>query len=318
MIFAGMDLQGERLIYMGHTDSMFTKCFVPVLSLLKGIRLTCVFIDEPQRTVWPESPDYLLRIFIFWQRICNSVNKIFISYYWSVFCYQKSVELYFFKTLDDERLDALADASDYLLSAGIQTKLPHRFLMKFKKRALNFHYSLLPKHRGTFPIFWQKCLGDHDFGYSFHIITDQMDAGEIVLQERLDLNPGLPDSSICDLLTRHASFQLYRLFGDSATLKMQDETIGSNHTMLEYIDYVNVTFQSARFSMQSGSKRWIINQRYVLHTGDFIIECSIDGVIRKGFKLYIALNGKGIEIKRVNYLPAVFYFWSLKKLFAKQ
>lgn len=308
----------SRLIYLGHTDSTFTKCFVPVLAVLPKIRLVCVFVDEPQRLVWPDDPNYLLKIFILVRELFSQMNRVFMAYYWKIYGYHKSVDVYFLRTTELEIFEDLACDSDYLLTAGMQLKLPQVYLSKFNKRVVNFHYSLLPKHRGTMPVFWQKRIGDHAFGYTFHVLTDKLDAGEILLQERLLLQPRLPDSIICDLLTRHASLQLPRLFGEELPVRMQDESQASYHSWSDYVAFVNVTFSTAWFSNAGHSNRWILQRQYVIHTGDVEQGCSSDGVHLRGYRLFLCLEGKGIELKRVNYLPAVFYFWPIKKIFAQQ
>lgn len=318
MIFAKMNTLRQKLIYMGHIDSVFTKSFLPVLSGLNDFQLVCVFINESQRNIWPKYPGYFLRVIIFLQKFFKGLNQTFMSFYWKIFCYPKSVDIYFFKSVEDVDLKSLANDFDFLLTAGIQSKLSDDFVNQFKKRAFNFHYSLLPRYRGTFPVFWQKCQGDKNFGYTFHLISNKMDSGEIIIQEKLRLNDQLPDAVICDLLTRHAAFQLPRLFEEGLTPILQNETEASIYTLDAFEKYVNVTFQADWISRVRQSKRWILDQKYVVHTSDMKCNCMSDGLFIKGMSICLCLDGKCLEMKRINYLPAVFYFWPLKQLFAKQ
>jgi methionyl-tRNA formyltransferase len=54
--------------------------------------------------------------------------------------------------------------------------------------ALNFHPSLLPRHRGTAPIVWAIAEGDTMTGLSVHHIDAGIDTGRVVLQRPLPIH----------------------------------------------------------------------------------------------------------------------------------
>lgn len=54
--------------------------------------------------------------------------------------------------------------------------------------ALNFHPSLLPKHRGCFSGFWSIFEGDVETGVTCHRMVERFDEGRIVHQERIPLD----------------------------------------------------------------------------------------------------------------------------------
>lgn len=54
---------------------------------------------------------------------------------------------------------------------------------------LNVHPSLLPKYRGPAPIQWALINGDTETGISIIRITDAVDAGGVVLQRRVPVDP---------------------------------------------------------------------------------------------------------------------------------
>lgn len=61
-------------------------------------------------------------------------------------------------------------------------KLPHL-------GAFNLHGSLLPKYRGRAPINWAILHGEKETGATLHVMVKQPDAGDIVDQERVTIDP---------------------------------------------------------------------------------------------------------------------------------
>jgi methionyl-tRNA formyltransferase len=55
--------------------------------------------------------------------------------------------------------------------------------------ALNFHPSLLPRHRGTAPLIWAIIEGDSVTGITVHHIDEGVDTGNIVIQHPLPIHP---------------------------------------------------------------------------------------------------------------------------------
>ncbi len=56
---------------------------------------------------------------------------------------------------------------------------------------INLHPSLLPKYRGAAPIQWALINGDTETGVTVQIINKELDAGDIVLQEKLPINENM-------------------------------------------------------------------------------------------------------------------------------
>lgn len=54
----------------------------------------------------------------------------------------------------------------------------------------NLHPSLLPRHRGTAPVFWAMACGDAEVGVTLHAMTVVVDAGPIIAQRAARLHPG--------------------------------------------------------------------------------------------------------------------------------
>ena len=67
---------------------------------------------------------------------------------------------------------------------------------------LNLHPSLLPRHRGPFPGFWELKMGDELSGVSLHTVIGKIDGGSILDQESFPIEIGLTFS---DMIARQAS-----------------------------------------------------------------------------------------------------------------
>src|SRR5262245_17549247 len=58
--------------------------------------------------------------------------------------------------------------------------------------AINVHPSLLPRHRGPLPLFWTYHADDRDAGITAHHMSQVLDAGDIIVQERFPLPRAYP------------------------------------------------------------------------------------------------------------------------------
>jgi len=52
---------------------------------------------------------------------------------------------------------------------------------------INLHPSLLPKYRGAAPIQWAILNGEIETGVSIIYLTEELDAGDVILQEKIDI-----------------------------------------------------------------------------------------------------------------------------------
>lgn len=102
---------------------------------------------------------------------------------------------------------------------------------------LNLHYSLLPRHRGVYPVAWAILEGDETAGVTLHHMVEDIDAGDVIAQREIPVAPrttarelydGLADAAIAlfreshpfpdELLARRlpqdASRACYHAYGD--------------------------------------------------------------------------------------------------------
>jgi len=74
---------------------------------------------------------------------------------------------------------------EFLLIACWPKLLSDEVLGSVESAALNLHPSILPRFRGANPVGDQLNSSDDHFGVSLHILNDQFDAGDIVLQKSI-------------------------------------------------------------------------------------------------------------------------------------
>lgn len=102
----------------------------------------------------------------------------------------------------------LAAGPDILCLAGFMRILTPGFIARFQGRMLNIHPSLLPKYPGLHT--HQRALdaGDAEAGCTVHEVTADLDAGPILGQARV---PVQPDDS-ADTLSARVLAQEHRLY----------------------------------------------------------------------------------------------------------
>jgi methionyl-tRNA formyltransferase len=54
---------------------------------------------------------------------------------------------------------------------------------------VNLHYSLLPKYRGVYPVNRAIMNGDSESGVTYHFVNHQIDAGLVICQKPIEINP---------------------------------------------------------------------------------------------------------------------------------
>ena len=86
---------------------------------------------------------------------------------------------------DDELLRALKEADpDIIVANNWRTWLPPEIFDLPPHGTLNIHDSLLPAYAGFSPLIWALINGEQEVGVTAHLMDDELDAGDIVLQRR--------------------------------------------------------------------------------------------------------------------------------------
>lgn len=78
---------------------------------------------------------------------------------------------------------------DLILSVYYRNMISSKILELPRLGAFNLHGSLLPKYRGRAPINWAVLHGESHIGMTLHRMVKSADAGAIVDQEGVDLDP---------------------------------------------------------------------------------------------------------------------------------
>ena len=89
-----------------------------------------------------------------------------------------------------------------------------------KYGVINCHPSILPKHRGPNPYFWQIYSGDTKAGVTFHYMTEKIDAGEILMQGAYDIQPYMTGGILRTKTAKVAEVMVGQLLTD-----LEDNTI---------------------------------------------------------------------------------------------
>lgn len=85
-----------------------------------------------------------------------------------------------------------------------------RFLALFANGGINLHPSLLPKYRGPAPIPAAILAGDTTTGLTVQYLAEQMDAGDIIEQQVIELDGSETTGSLSDYCAREGSVLVRR------------------------------------------------------------------------------------------------------------
>ena len=110
---------------------------------------------------------------------------------------------------DDAMADAAKEAgADFIVLAGYMRILTDDFVERWAGRMLNIHPSLLPKYPGLDTHQRAIDAGDSLGGVSVHLVTPELDAGEVLGQLEVAIRPGETADSLAERV-RYAEHQLY-------------------------------------------------------------------------------------------------------------
>jgi len=140
---------------------------------------------------------------------------------------------------DPTTIAELADLrADALLSIQYDQILRGPLFRQIGCRCLNFHFALLPRHRGVAPIAFAVLEGDAEAGVSVHEMVEQIDAGDVFRQRAVSIEPGHSARDVYD----HVSSATAALFRDTypfgtnrlGPARPQDESSASYHKQHDF------------------------------------------------------------------------------------
>ncbi|MFM7377802.1 MAG: phosphoribosylglycinamide formyltransferase [Erythrobacter sp.] len=118
------------------------------------------------------------------------------------------------KSLTREAHDAAIEAAvletgaEYIVLAGYMRILSDAFVERWAGRMLNIHPSLLPLYKGLDTHARAIAAGDSHAGTSVHLVTPELDAGEVLAQIAVPIGPGEMAESLAARV-KLAEHQLY-------------------------------------------------------------------------------------------------------------
>ena len=89
---------------------------------------------------------------------------------------------------------------DLIIVAAYGKILPKQILDIPKYGAINIHASLLPKYRGAAPIQHALLNGEKETGITIMQLDEGLDTGDIILQEKLEIEPKDTSAILLDKL----------------------------------------------------------------------------------------------------------------------
>lgn len=94
---------------------------------------------------------------------------------------------------------------DFFVVASFGLIIPQWVLNIPSVGPINIHPSLLPKYRGPSPIQWALLNGDAETGITFIRMNEKMDAGNILYQEPMTIDPGDNVITLTDCLAKRSA-----------------------------------------------------------------------------------------------------------------
>jgi methionyl-tRNA formyltransferase len=128
-------------------------------------------------------------------------------------------------------------AADALCVVAYGQILPKAALDAPRLMALNVHASLLPKYRGAAPIEWALARGESETGVCVQKMAEKMDAGDVVMSQRLPLQASDDAESVTPRLAEMGAGLLLKslaaLKSGEIRLQPQDESLASFAPLLK-------------------------------------------------------------------------------------
>ncbi len=110
----------------------------------------------------------------------------------------------------DELMEAAAKeaGAEFIVLAGYMRILSDEFVERWRGKMLNIHPSLLPKYKGLNTHRRAMEAGDSHSGASVHLVVPELDAGEVLGQIKVAIQPGDTPDALAERV-KLAEHQLY-------------------------------------------------------------------------------------------------------------
>ena len=102
---------------------------------------------------------------------------------------------------------------DLIVLAGWMRIISPKLINAFPNRIINLHPSMLPKYKGLHAIDRALESGDNVTGVSVHYVNEELDGGEIILQEEVPILPEDDIESLTKAIQRKEYYLLPKAIG---------------------------------------------------------------------------------------------------------
>lgn len=170
---------------------------------------------------------------------------------------------------------------DLILMSCYSRRLPETIINLAKAGCFNMHPSLLPRYRGPEPIFWQMKHAS-DMGVSWHLVTYELDAGDIVKQQKINLHEGLSFAEINRFLAEIGAELMLAVLADLSRQKLlktkQDQALASYFPYPQKDDFTVDTLCSAQRAYNFMRATQVFGHVYHCQSGQhhFLLEQALD------------------------------------------
>jgi methionyl-tRNA formyltransferase len=106
--------------------------------------------------------------------------------------------------------------ADLLVSIACPYILKEPLLTTPALGCINMHHAPLPRYKGMMPTFWQMYQGEKTVGVTIHRMTPKIDAGEVLLQGELEIQPGETLDHLIRRSKRHGAHCMARVLREIA------------------------------------------------------------------------------------------------------
>lgn len=151
------------------------------------------------------------------------------------------IEHYFINDVNNQDVVNLIreKQTDLLITYDCGQILKKDAIMASSIASLNVHSSLLPKYRGTAPIYWVLKNKEKETGITIHFIDEGIDTGDVILQNKIAINPGMREKTLTKALAQlgaesiFAGIQLFK--GESIERIKQDSACATYYSNTERV-----------------------------------------------------------------------------------
>ena len=170
------------------------------------------------------------------------------------FAIEKEIPVFQPNKLSEIKEDIINMNPDLIVVVSYGKILPKSILEIPKLGCINVHPSLLPKYRGSAPIQWAIINGDKVTGTTIMEMNDKMDAGDIILQEEVDILDNETTGELWDRLSKISSKLLVE-----AVKKVENGTVEYKKQPEEYTLAPMITKDMAKIDWTTQTSRQLKN-----------------------------------------------------------